>query len=96
MKKLSALGHLNTTTFSAIQMMTFTLIPFIAEKGSLSLSSVVLSFSVGSFLFLWSSPFWASRSDNWGRMKVLSVGMLGLFISTAILTAVLMSPGITG
>ncbi|CAE79455.1 MFS transporter [Bdellovibrio bacteriovorus] len=93
MKKLSALGHLNTTTFSAIQMMTFTLIPFIAEKATLSLSSVVLSFSVGSFLFLWSSPFWASRSDSWGRMKVLSVGMLGLFLSTGILTAVLMAPG---
>lgn len=93
MKLLGRLGHLNTMTFSAIQMMTFTLIPFIAERGSLSLSSVVLSFSLGSFLFLWSSPFWAAKSDPWGRMKVLTIGMLGLFISTGLLTWIIMKPG---
>lgn len=92
MKKVSLLGHLNTATFSGIQMMIFTLIPFIAETGTLSLSSVMLSFSVGSFLFLWSSPFWASRSDRWGRLKVLALGMLGLMLSTALLTLILVHP----
>lgn len=92
MKTLRALGHLNTATFSALQMILFTLIPVLAEKSGLSLSSVVLSFSVGSFLFLWASPFWASRSDSWGRMKVLTIGMMGLTISTGLLVSLILTP----
>lgn len=91
MKTLRALGHFNTATFSALQMMLFTLIPFISDKTQISLTSIVGSFSVGSFLFLWSSPFWSSRSDSWGRMKVLCVGMAGLSVSTALLVFILMS-----
>lgn len=89
----SLLGHLNSATFSAIQMMTFTFIPLMAEKGSLSLSSVILSFSVGSFLFLWSSPFWAAQSDRHGRMKILAVGMLGVFVSSGLILFLLLNPG---
>ncbi|KYG63758.1 multidrug resistance protein [Bdellovibrio bacteriovorus] len=92
MKTLRAIGHLNTATFSALQMMLFTLIPFISEKTQLSMTSIVASFSVGSFLFLWSSPFWSSRSDSWGRMKVLCLGMAGLTVSTALLVLLLMVP----
>jgi MFS family permease len=89
MKTLRALGHLDTATFSALQMMLFTLIPFISETTSVSLTSVVASFSVGSFLFLWSSPFWSARSDAWGRTKVLCMGMAGLTVSTGLLVLLL-------
>lgn len=92
MKTIRALGHLNTATFSALQMILFTLIPVLSEKASLSLASVVLSFSVGSFLFLWASPFWSARSDSWGRMKVLAIGMIGLTISTGLLVSLILTP----
>lgn len=96
MKTLRPLGHLNTATFSALQMMLFTLIPFISEKTQTSLTSVVASFSVGSFLFLWSSPYWSSRSDSWGRVKVLCIGMAGLTVSTALLVLLLTVPALSG
>lgn len=84
-KMLSYLANLNTITFSAVQILLFTMFPFIAEALNLSLSLVIGVFSLGSFLFLWSGPYWSSKSDFAGRMKILNVGMIGQFISFLLL-----------
>ncbi|MEA9356090.1 MFS transporter [Bacteriovorax sp. PP10] len=82
---LSYLANLNTITFSAVQILLFTMFPFIAESLNLSLSLVIGVFSLGSFLFLWSGPYWSSKSDFAGRMKILNVGMIGQFVSFLLL-----------
>lgn len=84
-KMLSYLANLNTITFSAVQILLFTMFPFIAEALNLSLSLVIGVFSLGSFLFLWSGPYWSSKSDYSGRMKILNIGMIGQFISFLLL-----------
>lgn len=82
---LSYLANLNTITFSAVQILLFTMFPFIAESLNLSLSLVIGVFSLGSFLFLWSAPYWSTKSDFAGRMKILNIGMIGQLASFAIL-----------
>ncbi|MBO9665245.1 MAG: MFS transporter [Bdellovibrio sp.] len=82
---LELIANLNTITFSALQILLFTLLPYLAEEMHVSLSSVVMIFSVGSFLFLWSSPYWAAKSDKVGRQPVLIWGLLGLSVSTLML-----------
>ncbi|WP_413584638.1 MFS transporter [Bdellovibrio sp. HCB274] len=84
---LAVLANLNTITFSALQILLFTLLPYLAEAMHVSLSLVVAVFSAGSFLFLWSSPFWASKSDKAGRQPILLAGILGLGVSTMMLWA---------
>lgn len=78
---------LNTLTFASTQILLFTLFPLLAEKLSLSLSTIVACFSLGTFLFLWGSPFWSSKSDKIGRDQVMSYGLAGLGISFAIIVA---------
>lgn len=82
---LSYLANLNTITFSAVQILLFTMFPYIAESLNLSLSLVIGVFSLGSFFFLWSAPYWSAKSDYAGRMKILNIGMIGQFISFLIL-----------
>ena len=72
---------LNTLTFASTQILLFTLLPILSEKLSVSLSTIIGCFSLGSFLFLWGAPFWSSRSDKVGRDQVMSVGLLGLSVS---------------
>lgn len=85
LRGIKILANLNTMTFSGLQIMLFALVPFIAERSQLSLSSVVASFSAGSFLFLWASPYWSAKSDSWGRLPVLFIGVIGLALSTGLL-----------
>ncbi|WP_413557628.1 MFS transporter [Bdellovibrio sp. HCB209] len=82
---LEVLANLNTITFSALQILLFTLLPYLAETMHVSLASVVATFSAGSFLFLWSSPYWAAKSDKVGRQPILLAGLLGLAVSTLML-----------
>jgi MFS family permease len=82
---LAVLANLNTITFSALQILLFTLLPYLAETMHVSLSTVVATFSAGSFLFLWSSPYWAAKSDKAGRQPILIAGLAGLGISTLML-----------
>lgn len=82
---LSYLVNLNTITFSAVQILLFTMLPFIAESLNLSLSLIIGFFSLGSFLFLWSAPYWSAKSDYAGRMNILNIGMIGQFVSFLIL-----------
>ena len=72
---------LNTLTFASTQILLFTLLPILSEKLSVSLSTIIGCFSLGSFLFLWGAPYWSSRSDKVGRDQVLNVGLMGLTVS---------------
>lgn len=80
----------NVVLFTASQMILFSLLPYIAEQSGITLHEIILAFSFGSFLFLFSSPFWGSLSDRWGRESIITVGVLGLFVSN-IFTAALLS-----
>lgn len=81
-----SLPQINVITFTASQMILLSLLPYLAEKSHLELAQVVLSFSVGSFLFLFSSPFWGRMSDKWSREIVIALGLAGLFVSNLCLS----------
>lgn len=79
------IAYLNTMTFSIVQILLYTTIPYISEKTSLHTATIIGAISVGSFIFAFMGPFWASKSDTWGRKRVLSFGMLGMFFSFLLL-----------
>lgn len=82
-----AIAYLNTLTFSCVQILLYTTIPYIAEQTSLQTATIIGSISVGSFIFAFMGPFWATKSDTWGRKRVLSFGMLGMFFSFLLLSS---------
>ena len=47
-----------------------------------------MAFALGSLIFLWGSPYWAQKSDQQGREKILGIGLLGLGASTLLLTLI--------
>ncbi len=83
---------LNTLTFASTQILLFTLFPILAEKLSLPLSQIIASFSFGTLLFLWGSPYWSAKSDLLGRDQVMTYGLLGLGVSFAIIVGLIQSP----
>ncbi len=72
---------LSVLAFSCTQIMLFTLFPLLAEKLSLPLNQIIGAFAVGTILFIWGSPYWASKSDSCGRYPVLAIGLFGLVLS---------------
>lgn len=79
------LGLLSTAIFGLVQFLSISLYPSLAVATGLGLSDVILCFTLGSLLFVWSSPFWSKLSDKWGRLKVLGIGHSGLCLSLLIL-----------
>ena len=75
------LAYLNTLTFSSIQMVLYTTIPYISEQTGVETAAIIGAISVGSFIFSFMGPFWAAWSDTLGRKKVLGLGMFGMFLS---------------
>lgn len=75
------LGLLSLALFGLAQFASIALYPAIAERLELPVSEVVLTFTVGSLLFIWSARFWSKKSDDLGRMKVLGYGLIGLSLS---------------
>ncbi len=82
-----AIAYLNTLTFSCVQILLYTTIPYIAETTALQTATIIGSISVGSFIFAGMGPYWAGRSDMLGRKKVLSFGMFGMFLSFLLLSS---------
>lgn len=70
-----------TLSFSCVQMVLYTTIPYIAEKTGVATASIIGAISIGSFFFSGFSPFWSSKSDSSGRKKILSIGMGGMVLS---------------
>lgn len=81
------LAYLNTFTFSCIQMVLYTTIPYITQETGVATSNIVAAISVGSLVFTFMGPFWAAKSDKIGRKRVLSFGMFGMMISFALLSS---------
>lgn len=79
------LGLFSTATFGLVQFLIIALYPALSEALGLSISHLILCFTLGSILFIWSSPFWAKKSDEHGRQKILSVGLAGLSLSFFVL-----------
>lgn len=82
-----AIAYLNTLTFSCVQMILYTTIPYIAEQTGVATSNIIGAISVGSLFFAICSPYWATKSDSLGRKKVLSIGMLGMGLSFILLSS---------
>ena len=66
------IAYLNSLTFSCVQMILYTTIPYIAEKTGVVTANIIAAISVGSLIFSVMGPFWANKSDTFGRKKVLS------------------------
>lgn len=81
--------------FSGAQSLTVAMYPLLAERLGLSISSLIASFSLGSLLFVFGSPYWAQRSDSQGRLPILAAGMGALLLSFFLLAALVWSPFVT-
>ena len=81
------LAYLNSLTFSCVQMILYTTIPYISDETSVDTSNIIAAISVGSLIFAFMGPFWAARSDQLGRRKVLSFAMFGMSLSFALLAS---------
>ena len=86
MIKVSLSNHANTLLFTASQMILFGMLPFISQSADMTESQVVAAFSLGSFLFLFSGPFWGYLSDYMSRNHIIAIGMFGLFTSNFLLS----------
>lgn len=83
-----SIAYINTFIFSCVQMILYVTIPYISEVSSISIAHIAGSISIGSLLFAFTGPFWASMSDKWGRKKVLGIGMVGLSLSFLLLSSI--------
>lgn len=79
------LGLCSTSTFGLVQFLIIALYPALSEALNLSISQLILCFTLGSLLFIWSAPFWAKKSDELGRQKILGLGLAGLSLSFFVL-----------
>ena len=82
------LAYINSLSFAMIQMVLYTTIPYISEKTGVETYHIVGAISIGSFIFAFMAPFWASKSDQLGRKKVLSINVLGLCLSFSFLSLI--------
>jgi MFS family permease len=62
-------------------MVLYTTIPYIAEQTGVTTANIIAAIGTGSLIFSFMGPFWATKSDSMGRKRVLSIGMLGMFLS---------------
>lgn len=86
-KQLS-IAYLNTLTFSCVQILLYITIPYIVDKTHISMANIMAAISVGSLIFAFMGPFWATKSDTWGRKKIISIGMFGMGLSFLCLSSI--------
>ena len=82
------IAYLNTFTFSCIQMVLYTTIPYISEQTGVLTANIIAAIGIGSFIFSFMGPFWAAKSDKLGRKRVLSFGMFGMALSFTLLALI--------
>ena len=81
------MAYLITLSFSAIQMIFYVTIPYIARATGVSESAIIGSVGLGSMLLAFGGPFWSSKSDVLGRGKILKLGLIGLGLSFTALSS---------
>lgn len=86
--KQLAIAYLNTLTFSCVQILLFITIPYIVDKTEITMSNLIAAISVGSLIFAFMGPFWATKSDGLGRKNIISLGMFGMGLSFLILSLI--------
>ncbi len=71
--------------FAFSQGILLPLYPYLADQLNLSLSQVILCFSIGTLLFAFTGPFWSTKSESLGALPVLIIGILGLLLSLSVI-----------
>ncbi|MCO5143998.1 MAG: MFS transporter [Oligoflexia bacterium] len=79
------IAFLNAAIFSGAQIAFVVLYPILSHNLAIPMPLLLTGFGVGSFLFLFSSPFWARKSDQLGREKVLQIGLTALLLSFSLI-----------
>jgi hypothetical protein len=80
----------NAFVFAGAQISLLPLFPLLAARMHVPLAQVLLCFGAGSFLLVWGSPFWAKKSDAWGRSRILAIGSIALLVSLALIAFLLL------
>lgn len=77
------------------QSMLFAILPPAADAIGLSPFQVSLIFATSATVWVFMSPRWGRRSDDWGRRPVILIGLLGFGASMALL-ALMIQVGLWG
>ena len=91
--RLLYLTYLTSLTFSSVQMVLYTTIPYISDTTGVLTSNIIGAIGIGSLIFSMMGPFWATRSDKLGRARVLRLGILGMIISFGLLSSLFIFNG---
>ena len=91
--RLLYLTYLTSLTFSSVQMVLYTTIPYISDTTGVLTSNIIGAIGIGSLIFSMMGPFWATRSDKLGRARVLRIGILGMIISFGLLSSLFIFNG---
>lgn len=75
------IAFVQSMSFTSGQMIWLALYIAVAEHLGLSLSQVLITFALGSGLYLFGSPFWANKSETWGRQNVLRLSMCAQWLT---------------
>ena len=70
-------------------------LPALGRSLGVADSAVAAGFSISALLWVVAAPFWADRSDRWGRRRMILLG-LGGFIASLLLCGVFLMLGING
>ena len=84
-KSFKNYAFLSCFLFSSGQSLFFVLYPMLAIKLNSDISSIIEVFTTGSFLFIFTLPFWMSVSEKKGRVFVSRIGVFGLVLSLGLL-----------
>jgi len=90
-----ALMFLVMLTLAAGNTALQSVLPALGRSLGVADSSVALAFSVSALLWVLAAPFWAKRSDRYGRRAMILVGMSG-YVASLLLCGLFLALGING
>lgn len=90
MSKLAPLSVASgSAAMNAGQIIVFSLLPLVCQSIQLEGWHAGLILSISSFVFAMVSPIWGRLSERFGRVPVLTIGLLGYSLGTLIFTLLL-------
>lgn len=89
---LRMIASLSACIFGGAQAIMIALYPAMALSLKMNLTMVLYCASIGTFLFLFGSPYWSNTTDYLSRSTVMMIGIAGLLASFIVVTFLVVYP----